>query len=245
MRRNAFDTEGARNNPQPVSEQHTPTPRISRVALIAIVVAATGFAVAACSNGASTPQVASLGGSDGTKSGVGHTTTTATKGNNPIRLLDKWAACMRAHGDPGQADPTVDANKVIHLTWNDAVPGGVYGTNKGGQGSAGPGQYCRTYIDEAQTDLQGGQQPQQPSQTQMLEFSQCMRANGIPNFPDPSNGGLTFNVGAGGDLNPSNPIFKNASTLCAQKAGVPGFAAGVPQPGSIAFNGADTGGAGG
>jgi len=153
---------------------------------------------------------------------------------------------MRRHGDPGQSDPTIDASKAIHLTWNDAIPGGIDGTNKGGQGNAGPGQYCRTYMDEAVTDLQGGQHQKQPSQVQLVKFSQCMRANGVPDFPDPSNGGLSFNRAGGGDLNPSNPVFQNASDLCAQKIGVPGFASGgSPQPGSIEFNGYGPGGAGG
>jgi hypothetical protein len=144
-----------------------------------------------------------------------------------------------------QADPTIDANKVIHLTWNDAIPGGIDGTNKGGQGNTGPGQYCRTLIDTAETDLQGGQQ-QQPSQAQLLKFSQCMRANGIPDFPDPSNGGLSINRAGGGDLNPSNPVFQKASTLCAKMTGVPGFASGGSSPpGSIEFNGDGQGGAGG
>ena len=159
-------------------------------------------------------------------------------------LLVQWATCMQAHGDPGQAAPTVDADKVIHVSWNDAIPGGIYGTNKGGQGNAGPGQHCRTYIDQAETDLQGGQQQQQPSQVQLLNFSQCMRANGVPDFPDPSSGGLSFN--RAGDLNPSNPVFQKASTLCAKKNGVPGLATGgAPQPGWIEFNGDGTGGAGG
>jgi hypothetical protein len=172
--------------------------------------------------------------------------STARPSSNPTQLLDEWAACMRAHGDPGQADPTVDANKVIHLTWNDAIPGGIDGTNKGGQGNSGPGQYCRTYIDTAETDLQGSQHQQQPSQAQLLKFSQCMRANGIPDFPDPTGGNLSFNRGAGGDLNPTNPVFQNASKLCAQKTGVPGFASGgSAQPGSVEFNGDGPGGAGG
>ena len=165
----------------------------------------------------------------GDQHGTGGSTTTTPSAGNPTQLLDEWAACMRAHGDPGQADPTIDASKVIHLTWNDATPGGIYGTNKGGQGNVGPGQYCRTYIDTAQTDLQGGQQ-QQPSQAQLLKFSQCMRANGITDFPDPSNGGLSINRAGGGDLNPTNPVFQNASALCAKKTGMPGFASGGRNP---------------
>ena len=44
-------------------------------------------------------------------------------------------------------------------------------------------------------------------------FSVCMRANGVPNFPDPSKGGgLTINGGSG--LNPDSPQFKTAETKC-------------------------------
>ena len=195
-----------------------------------------------------TPQVASLRTTtttigNGSANGGSSTSTTQPSGN-PTQLLDEWAACMRAHGDPGQVDPTIDASKVIHLTWNN-LPGGIYGTNQGGQGNAGPGQYCRTYFDTAETDLQGAQDQQQPSQAQQVKFSQCMRANGVPDFPDPSpDGSLHFQVG--GDLNPSNPVFQNASDLCAKKNGVPGLAGGgAPQPGSVEFNGDGQGGAGG
>jgi hypothetical protein len=236
------------------ADNHTTAPAPhGRFGGLAAVFVAAAIGLTACGS-SSTPQVASLPRSSNTATGgTPVTSTTATHGQKsspakagPTALLVQWASCMQAHGDPGQAAPTIDANKVIHLTWNVAIPGGVYGTNKGGQGNAGPGQYCRTYIDQAQTDLQGNQHQQPPSQVQLVKFSECMRANGIPDFPDPSNGGLTFNRAAGGDLNPSNPVFQKASTLCAKKNGVPGFAiGGAPQPGSIEFNGDGTGGAGG
>jgi hypothetical protein len=71
-----------------------------------------------------------------------------------------------------------------------------------------------------------------------------MRANGIADFPDPSNGGLSFN--RAGDLNPSNPAFQKASALCAKHTGVPGFASGgSPPPGAVVFNGDAPGAAGG
>jgi len=220
----------------------------------AAIVATAAIALAACGS-SGTPHVASLPTSSDTASGATpvNTSTTATgirrHGSGPAQgdataLLVQWASCMQAHGDPNQATPTIDANMVIHLTWDDSIPGGIYGTNKGGQGNAGPGQYCRTYIDHAETELQSSQHLQQPSQVQLVRFSQCMRANGIPDFPDPSNGRMSFN--RAGDLNPSNPIFQKASTLCAKKTGLPGFATGgAPPPGAVVFNGDGTGGAGG
>jgi hypothetical protein len=59
-----------------------------------------------------------------------------------------------------------------------------------------------------------------------------MRANGIPDFPDPSGGGLS--IQRGGDLDPSNPAFQRAQKLCGKQAGVTGpIGGGPPQPGMI------------
>lgn len=218
-----------------------------RPAGLVVLAASAAIALAACGGSSGGPHVASLAASSGNPSpsisvvkriSAKPVATSPRSKRDPTALLDEWATCMRSHGDPNQATPTVDANKVIHVSWNVATPGGIYGTNKGGQGNAGPGQYCRTYVDEAQTDLQGDELRQPPSQVQLVRFSQCMRANGVPDFPDPSNGGLSINRAAGGDLNPNNPVFQNASRLCAKKIGVPGFATGgSPRPGSIVFNG--------
>jgi hypothetical protein len=47
-----------------------------------------------------------------------------------------------------------------------------------------------------------------------------MRANGVPNFPDPGSSGTSF-VGPG--LNPGSPAFKGAQQACAKYApGLPG-----------------------
>ena len=56
----------------------------------------------------------------------------------------------------------------------------------------------------------------------MLKFSQCMRAHGLANFPDPtfgSNGrlGLLFHASSG--LDPNSQAFKQAQAACAQYQG--------------------------
>ncbi len=149
---------------------------------------------------------------------------------------------MRSHGDTGQTDPTIGANKVIDIPWNPATLGGLYGTNKGGQGSAGPGQFCRTYLTAAQTALGGGQARPKVGLAKLLKFSECMRASGIADFPDPTAAGLTLSMG--GDLDPSNPAFHNAAKTCAKKTGaqVPGI--GPHPPGTIELNGSEPGVAG-
>ena len=49
----------------------------------------------------------------------------------------------------------------------------------------------------------------------MLEFSACMRKNGLPRFPDPkvSSRGVSISL-AGSGLNPNSPQFKAAEKAC-------------------------------
>jgi hypothetical protein len=211
--------------------------RHRRAGELVVALAAVAFALAAC-GGSSPPSVASLRKSGSVGSNGGSTTTTQPT-SNATALLNQWAACMRTHGDPNQADPTIDADKVIHITWNPAIPGGYNGTNKGGQGNSGPGQYCRSYLTAAQNVLRAGRAANPPDPAQLEKLSECMRANGIPDFPDPVNGTLSFNAGASGDLNPNDPTFQNASKKCTQRTGVqlPGAGGPLP-PGTITLNGA-------
>jgi hypothetical protein len=213
--------------------------RRTRSGILALVAA---LAMAACSTPGS-PHVARLGKSKG--NGGGSTTTTLS-GNNPTQLLDEWASCMRAHGDPNQADPTIDADKVIDITWDPAIPGGYDGTYKGGQGNVGPGQYCRQYLNAAQAGLGGDQSGPSYSQSQEIKFAECMRANGVANFPDPMAGRFAFQLGGSSPLSPNNPTFQNASKVCTRQTGVqlPGIG-GSPSPGTIELNGATPFGGGG
>jgi hypothetical protein len=48
-----------------------------------------------------------------------------------------------------------------------------------------------------------------------LAFSQCMRAHGIKDFPDPdSNGAISLNGAPGSDLNQNDPRFQAANQAC-------------------------------
>jgi hypothetical protein len=189
------------------------------------VVFVTGAAIglAACS-GSSAPHVASLG----TNSGGSVGTTTTVPARSPTRLLDEWAACMRNHGDPDQVDPTVDATKVIQITLGAGYAGGL----RGGDGA------CGAYLSAAQTALGGGPSSASSNNATALKFAQCMRANGVPDYPDPtSTSQQTVHASSGSDLNPANPTFQTASTLCTKKTGFSSkFSTGGPQPGSINVN---------
>ncbi len=193
---------------------------------LAAIAAAATIGLAAC-GGSSSPHVASLGNSTG--NGGASPTTTLPKGN-PTQLLDDWASCMRSHGDPNQVDPTIDANKVIHITYPPGANGNGPDALGGGNSSNDP---CNAYLNAASTALRGGKPQQKPDPAKLEKYAQCMRANGIPDFPDPSGGGLSIQVHPGSDLNPNNPTVQHASKLCSKKAGVPGFATGNAPAGAI------------
>lgn len=48
-----------------------------------------------------------------------------------------------------------------------------------------------------------------------LALANCMRAHGVPNFPDPAGGGGGLNLGGTG-INPESPAFKAARQACAK-----------------------------
>ena len=197
-----------------------------RSGALATLVTAGVIGLAAC-GGSGPPLVASVGKSGASASG---TTTTTQPSGSATQLLDQWAACMRSHGDPNQVDPTVDATKVIQLTLPTGYTDGL-GYLLNHQGSS-----CTTYMTAAQTALRGGEPPQTPNQATAEKFAQCMRANGVPDYPDPTDSQSVVHAAAGSDLNPGNPTFQAASTLCANRTGFQKFGTSTPPPGTINVN---------
>ena len=52
-----------------------------------------------------------------------------------------------------------------------------------------------------------------------IAFSACMRAHGLPDFPDPDSNGsikLVYRAGTASDLDPNSPLFQGAQTACAK-----------------------------
>jgi hypothetical protein len=195
---------------------------------LAVLVAAAAIGLAACGGGgSSTPHVASLGSSDGSGStDPGGNSTTAPSSGNPTQLLDQWAACIRKHGDPSQVDPTIDSNKDIQINMtnvSNTLANEVHG-------STGP---CSNYLLAAENQLRGGQPaPQAPSMATQLKYAECMRANGVPKYPDPngSTEGPSF-ITLGIDTN--SPVFQNADKLCTKKVGETYYPPGKEMPGVV------------
>jgi hypothetical protein len=139
---------------------------------------------------------------------------------------------MRRHGDPNQVDPTVDATKVIQLI----LPAG-YSEGLGYLLNV-LGHSCTIYMTAAQGALRGGEPPPTPNPATAEKFAKCMRANGVPDYPDPTGDQSVIHATPGSDLNPANPTFKAASTLCTNRTGFQDqkFGSGTPSPGTINLN---------
>lgn len=50
--------------------------------------------------------------------------------------------------------------------------------------------------------------------SKLAQFSQCMRAHGVSDFPDPVNGTLSLRVEKGTDMDPNSSRFQSAEKAC-------------------------------
>ena len=198
-----------------------------RPGALAVLAVAAALALAACSGGSNTPQVASLAtsASPGTSSGASGGSAPATQPpGNATRLVNEWAACERSHGDPDQADPTIDASGVIHIT----IPQGALPTGDIHELTG----MCSDYLATAQNELRAANPvAPPPDQTEYLKYVSCMRANGVPDYPDPKGDTTNFQ---GSGVDPDSPSFEKANQLCGEKLSLPAWwVNGTDTPGSI------------
>ncbi len=153
--------------------------------MFALAVAAIALGLAACGGtGSGSPSVANVSTTTPTQGG---STAAAAPKTNAAKSLVEWATCMRSHGDPNQPDPTIDSHRVINI----AIPGSAQSlSNAVHNGTAS----CNEYLAAASSALRAGVKDlTPPDRASLVRYAQCMRANGVPNYPDPStNGRMSF-----------------------------------------------------
>ena len=152
-----------------------------------------------------------LGGCAGKTSGegvatAGDPTTSATaeaetEGDIAAQTA-KFAQCMRDNGVE-MPDPEVHGDRV------------TFGMPEGGAADRDKTQAahekCKQHLPN------GGEPPKLSDEDleQMRKFSQCMRDNGFPDFPDPEPGG-GIRIDGGQNMDPENQQFKDAHAKCEQ-----------------------------
>jgi hypothetical protein len=115
----------------------------------------------------------------------------------------KFAQCMREQGVELPDPETEDGGRVAIRAPEGAPPKGVEAAM----------EKCRQYLPN------GGDRPRpNPEQIeQVRRMAQCMRENGVPEFPDPDpEGGIRLRASPDSRLNPNDPTFKAAQEACKQ-----------------------------
>jgi hypothetical protein len=154
------------------------------------------FLMTACGSSASSNPTASSTSTSSTSS----TSTQTTK----YQKVLAFSQCVRAHGVSDFPDPNV--NGAISLS----SLSGQSNLNSTQVSSAI--QACRHLLPNGGT-LNPAQQ--QKALTALLKFSRCMRAHGVPNFPDPSlvDGKVSLDL-KGTGISGSTPHIVTASATC-------------------------------
>ena len=130
------------------------------IALILISICVAG-SVAACSS-------AGASGSHGGNSPGGGT-------EQAMIVLRQLAHCIRSHGAPGFPDPVINPLTGAPDFPQDApdIPASIQ-------------QACQSIANRLPPDVQQSQPPTATGMQALLRFARCMRAHGIPGWPDPN-----------------------------------------------------------
>jgi hypothetical protein len=103
-------------------------------------------------------------------------------------------------------DPTVANDGTVNITLPPNTPQATF---------QAADQACQALHSAARAA--DGAPTTKPDPTALRNFSKCMRAHGIADFPDPSSGGgvrISVNGNAASDLSPDNPAFQSAQKAC-------------------------------
>ena len=148
----------------------------------------------------SSPSSASGGSSGGTPES-GETSASAQ------RKMVEFAQCMRTHGEPEFPEPSEGGIRIENHNG--------HGPNPESSQFQAAEKACSKY---APSKVAPSPAQQAKMQEQALKFSECMRHNGVPNFPDPKFSGgatrVTLKAGGAGGLDPSSPQFRAAQKAC-------------------------------
>lgn len=157
--------------------------------------------------------VAACGGSGSTVAGTG---TNATGDASPVNL----SKCMRANGLPAFPDPTNFSGGEGFNGIGVPVGGAADSIMVDGRTFSGPAaaramKACARYL----TPKGPAPAPTAKEKAQALTMARCMRANGVPSFPDPDFGGSPGPQGQSLP-NPNTPAFHHAVTVCGNGRGI-------------------------
>lgn len=184
--------------------------RVGSGLALPVVLLAVGLLAAACGGGTKAPGAASAARTS-TTAAPSSSSVSGSSGQSSQAEQLRFSQCMRTEGVSNFPDPPANGaflNAISAAGIDTQSP--TYQTAL---------QACKKYTPAG--NLSPAQSAAQNAKG--LEFSQCMRSHGVPNYPDPSTGPAGEQVinlhGTG--IDPSSPTYQAASQAC-QKI-VPSF----------------------
>jgi hypothetical protein len=122
---------------------------------------------------------------------------------------------MRSHGVPDFPDP--DSNGNFDLGSNQQRGGSAAGGSASASNTETVANQVCNHLLDAGPQLNAAQT--QHALGQLVKYAECMRAHGVPGFPDPhtTTGGVGVPSGIGFDLSgidAHSPEFQSASRAC-------------------------------
>ena len=137
-----------------------------------------------------------------------------------------YANCMRSHGVPDFPDPNGQGEFQIRpVKVENGRPTPTEDLVPSSPAFQAAERVCGS-VGTAGRQVTPAQEKQEFRLT--LEAAECMRANGVPNYPDPKwlNGSIDANYNPSLNINPSSPAFSKAAKKCAHGLPLLGSAGG-------------------
>ncbi len=159
--------------------------------------------------------LAACGGSNSSSPTAAVAGSAKVKASAPLA----FAKCMRANGVPNFPDPSSNGNGGLQIQASQRAGAGASMSVDGVPVSA---PAFRSAMTKCSPELPsgGGHVPLARLRANALAMARCMRAHGVPNFPDPTvSGGPGVGVavrigGPGSGIDPSSPAFEAAQKTC-------------------------------
>lgn len=145
--------------------------------------------------------------------GGSHPSGSPTPGQGSVQQMDRFAQCMRSHGEPNfyfsnpQSTPNPSATVLTFMGYQ------VIGVDPQTAQFASAMKSCKHLLPG------GGPRPVSQQQlNSMVKSAACMRAHGFPDYPDPqrgANGGVE-ELPLPSDIDTSSPQFLAAQKACGE-----------------------------
>ena len=155
-----------------------------RAAALVALLGCLGLLAAGCGGGSGSPPVARLGSRPRAGEGSGGGGTAALTQQQQVSIDIAYAACLDKHGVEVREGGRGRAGRL----W--AAAPGLPGP--GSPQAAAAERDCKSVLPKGGLPSRPTAAQNARALAQLLRYAECIRAHGVPNFPDPTSQGLRF-----------------------------------------------------